>query len=75
MKRIRRTNWSDDWVLYDLVAVKEFCAVEIGFSPTAAFPYCVQFRGNGHYFKTKTEALAYCYGRGWISYSRVYEER
>lgn len=40
---------------------------EIRFCPTATeAPWSVQSRGNGHYFQTLREALAFVAGRGWI---------
>lgn len=30
------------------------------------FKWCVQYAGNGHYFKTHDEALAYLIARGFI---------
>ena len=36
--------------------------------------YCVQYRGSGHYFDTKYEALAYCLKRGWTPEKYVYQE-
>ena len=42
---------------------------EIRFSPDKRYtnaPWSVQSRGQGHYFTTLREALAFCAGRGWI---------
>lgn len=30
------------------------------------FKWCVQYAGNGHYFKTRDEAFAYLTARGFI---------
>jgi len=29
-------------------------------------PYCVEYRGSGHYFTTFEELTAYCEQRGWL---------
>ena len=40
---------------------------EIRFCPGDKFtPWSVQSRGQGKYFETLREALAFCAGRGWI---------
>lgn len=31
----------------------------------SVLPWCVEFMGNGHYFKTVAELKAYCHSRGW----------
>ena len=40
---------------------------EIRYCPADRFaPWVVQSRGQGHYFETLREALAFVAGRGWI---------
>ena len=33
--------------------------------PDSVMPWCVEYRGGGHYFKTVAELQAYCHSRGW----------
>jgi hypothetical protein len=41
---------------------------EVRFCPkNVTAPWCVSSRGQGHYFTTLGETLAFAAGRGWIS--------
>lgn len=60
-------EWSQGWTPVRVVTWARRDPVELGHNPTAARPFCVQYRDRGHYFKTESEALAYCAGRRWIS--------
>ena len=35
----------------------------------AIAPWCNQYRGSGHYFKTYKEATDYCINRNWVKTS------
>ena len=74
MKSVVRVKWSPRWKHIEVVGVRARWQIEIGYNESDAFPYCVQYRGNGHYFKTLTEARAYCHGRGWLNHSGIYKE-
>lgn len=36
----------------------------------SVWPWCVEYHGNGHYFMSAREALAYAEGRGWINFGQ-----
>lgn len=65
-------EWEKDHSRYD---DKRFTAVDgrrVKGSPMVLFyaegdylPWSIQYRGNGHYYKTKEEAMAYAKERGW----------
>lgn len=74
MKRYRQTRWSEGWSPVEIVTTHNGWLVEIGYNAEASLPCCVQYAGNGHYFKTFYEARAYCHGRGWMPHSEVYKE-
>ena len=74
MKSVKRVKWTSGWKRIEDVCSRDNRMVEIGYDPSADMPYCVQFAGNGHYFKTITEARAYCHGRGWLAHSGIYKE-
>ena len=61
------TEWTPPWEPVRVITWARRSPVEMGHNPTAARPFCVQYRGGGHYFGTEAEALAYCAGRRWIS--------
>lgn len=62
-------SWSEGWRVIKTLGSYKAWAIEIGYNPQAAKPYCVQWGGAGHYFSTLGECKAYALGRGWISSS------
>lgn len=67
---LKRCNWSEGWTCIKELCVRRNCLVEIGYNPDDPHtPYCVQFGGSGHYFKTLDGAYSYCEGRHWCSSS------
>lgn len=58
--------WSPGWSTVSMLTVRRGRAVELGVNSDAPQPYCVQYGGSGHYFRTEADVLAYCCGRGWV---------
>ncbi len=65
----RRTHWSENWIPLASLRVTRGWLPEIGYCPTekSAYKWCVQFGGNGHYFRSAEGAVAYAQGRGWLA--------
>lgn len=47
--------------------IKKGLIIRIGFDPNEELPWVISFYGNGKYFLTMRECLAYGYGRGFIN--------
>lgn len=47
--------------------------LQIMFHPSEVLPWCAACKGVGHYFYTAEAVLAYCAGRGYISYGIVHD--
>ena len=64
----RRTHWSENWIPLAALRVTRGWLPEIGYCPTekSAYKWCVQFGGNGHYYRSAEAAVAYAEGRGWF---------
>lgn len=41
------------------------------FDPEQTMPWCEQYAGSGHYFRTMPEAVDYCRSRRWITYAQA----
>lgn len=66
MNEITKNNWSGDWTVIEKVGNSKGRPIEIGHNPHDPYtPYCVQYGGNGHYFKTLDACRAYCRERRW----------
>lgn len=51
--------------------VRKGTRLRIGYDPEEEKPWEATSRGNGHYFRSPEAVLAYCCGRGWISYGEL----
>lgn len=62
-------EWSPGWKTVEVVKYDDERGwmAELGHNPASPYPWCVQYAGNGHYFKDLQEAQAYCRKRGWTS--------
>lgn len=76
MRTYKRVHWSEGWKsAAELEPVRGWLP-EIGYSSTesSGYRWCAHFGGNGHYFRSAREAVAYAYGRGWIASHSAAEE-
>ena len=66
--KLRRTHWSENWIPLAALRGTRGWLPEIGYCPTekSAYKWCVQFGGNGRYFRSSEGAVAYAHGRGWV---------
>ena len=65
-RTVKHAAWSPGWKSVGQIAVDRGYAVGIGYNPAELRPYCVHFGGNGNYFETLGDAVAYCCGRDWL---------
>jgi hypothetical protein len=69
---LKRYLWRGlDLEIFDLIDIlpqnRRFAAIILrNKRPDAYMPWCVEFRGGGHYFFTKAELYEYCRNRKWL---------
>ena len=73
---MKTCKWNErlGWRQVALLGERKGWAVELGHQDEnqhGMHPWCVQWGGVGHYFKTRAEAEAYAYGRGGIKKPRT----